>query len=258
MGIVLVLLLIAHMVGDFVFQPSAMAEVKKHKFGVLLLHFGIYSICVFVVLILCVKIEGVWLPFTVLAGMHFIIDLLRARVFKTEEGHRKELALFLADQTLHIASIVFVLVCFSLVVCKGSIVDNLIEKHTYEKVKYIIYMAFVYILAVSPSAVLIKKVLNRLVEGKTLVQNKNSKADDKGEDDIDKSGYLIGILERLLTVTFVLLNQFAALGFVLAAKSLARFKQLEKKLFAEKYLVGTLLSITLALLSTLFIKLFIG
>ena len=44
---------------------------------------------------------------------------------------------------------------------------------------------------------------------------------------------------------------FSTLPFMLTAKSLVRFKQLEIKGFAEKYLVGTLLSMGIALLCLL-------
>ena len=50
------------------------------------------------------------------------------------------------------------------------------------------------------------------------------------------------MLEREIILMLGLMGQFGAIGFVLTAKSLARFKQLENKSFAEKYLVGTLLS----------------
>ncbi|HZK72111.1 MAG TPA: DUF3307 domain-containing protein, partial [Clostridia bacterium] len=62
-----------------------------------------------------------------------------------------------------------------------------------------------------------------------------------------KSGYLIGVLERVIILTLGLNGQIGAIGFVLAAKSLARFNQLNDKSFAEKYLVGTLLSVAIAL-----------
>ena len=44
------------------------------------------------------------------------------------------------------------------------------------------------------------------------------------------------------------MGQFGAIGFVLTAKSLAKFKRLENKSFAEKYLVGTLLSAFIAIM----------
>ena len=59
-------------------------------------------------------------------------------------------------------------------------------------------------------------------------------------------GQTIGILERMVMLSFVLLGQWSALGFVLTAKSVARFKELENKEFAETYLVGTLTSFLVA------------
>lgn len=60
-------------------------------------------------------------------------------------------------------------------------------------------------------------------------------------------GATIGVLERLLIVTFVLIGAEAAIGFVIAAKTLARFKQLDDRGFAEYYLLGTLASVGVAL-----------
>ena len=50
----------------------------------------------------------------------------------------------------------------------------------------------------------------------------------------------------MLIVTFVLTGSSAAVGFVVAAKTLARFKQLDDRDFAEYYLVGTLASVAVA------------
>ena len=62
-------------------------------------------------------------------------------------------------------------------------------------------------------------------------------------------GEAIGILERLLIVTFVLVGAEAAIGLVIAAKTLARFKQLDDRDFAEYYLLGTLASVAVATIS---------
>ena len=64
-------------------------------------------------------------------------------------------------------------------------------------------------------------------------------------------GATIGVLERLLIVAFVLTNATAAVGFVVAAKTIARFKQLEDRQFAEYYLLGTLASVAVALATSL-------
>lgn len=68
-------------------------------------------------------------------------------------------------------------------------------------------------------------------------------------------GRTIGVLERALTLTLVLLGQFGALGLIVAAKSLARFKALEDREFAEYFLIGTLASLLLALIVGVGLKL---
>ena len=60
-------------------------------------------------------------------------------------------------------------------------------------------------------------------------------------------GATIGILERILIVVFVLASAEAAIGFVVAAKTLARFRLLDDRDFAEYYLLGTLASVAVAI-----------
>lgn len=66
------------------------------------------------------------------------------------------------------------------------------------------------------------------------------------------AGSTIGYLERLLTLTFVLLGQYEALALILAAKSIARFQELKERKFAEYYLIGTLSSVLFAVLVGIF------
>src|SRR2546429_1368402 len=59
-------------------------------------------------------------------------------------------------------------------------------------------------------------------------------------------GRAIGALERALALTLVLLGEYSAVGWIIAAKALARFKALEDREFAEYFLIGTLASFLLA------------
>jgi len=69
-----------------------------------------------------------------------------------------------------------------------------------------------------------------------------------GEYETLRAGRVIGILERWILVTLVLASQYGALGLILTAKSIARFKKIqEDPAFAEYYLLGTLYSILAAL-----------
>lgn len=60
---------------------------------------------------------------------------------------------------------------------------------------------------------------------------------------ISGAGAVIGLLERILIALFLLLNQYAAIGLVFTAKSVARYNKIsEDQAFAEYYLIGSLFS----------------
>ena len=68
------------------------------------------------------------------------------------------------------------------------------------------------------------------------------------------TGRIIGLLERIFVFLFVLLNQYAAIGFILAAKGVARFQDFKNRTFAEYVLIGTLLSALLAMMIAFLVK----
>ena len=73
----------------------------------------------------------------------------------------------------------------------------------------------------------------------------------KKDQSLQNAGNYIGILERIFVVTFILLNEFEAIGFLLAAKSIFRFGDLKKvkdRKLTEYVLIGTLLSFGIAIL----------
>lgn len=69
-------------------------------------------------------------------------------------------------------------------------------------------------------------------------------------DGLNKAGIWIGRCERILVLTFILLSQFTALGFLMAAKSILRFSDKEERhqKKTEYILVGTLISFVSAAL----------
>jgi hypothetical protein len=84
----------------------------------------------------------------------------------------------------------------------------------------------------------------------------NVSDDKKNEENV---GEWIGILERIITLTLVLTGNFTAIAFVLTAKSIARFKELEQsKDFAEYYLLGTSGSIMTALGIGILVRIIFG
>jgi hypothetical protein len=67
-------------------------------------------------------------------------------------------------------------------------------------------------------------------------------------------GRIIGILERSIVFVLVVRGNMSAVGLILAAKAIARFKDLDKRDFAEYVLIGTLLSISLAIAVAFFLQ----
>jgi len=67
-------------------------------------------------------------------------------------------------------------------------------------------------------------------------------------------GRLIGNLERLILTIVVAAGSYAALAFLVAAKGLVRTEGLQKRDFAEYFLVGSLSSVLVALCSGVIIR----
>lgn len=63
-------------------------------------------------------------------------------------------------------------------------------------------------------------------------------------DTIIGAGATIGILERIVIGVCMIMGQFASIGLVFTAKSIARYNKIsESPAFAEYYLIGSLFSI---------------
>jgi hypothetical protein len=107
----------------------------------------------------------------------------------------------------------------------------------------LLLLAAAYWYACAGGAVLVRRVLDIVPVGET----PGKRGITVPAQELSR-GLLIGVLERALALTLVLTDQFGALGLILAAKALARFRALDDRDFAEYVLIGTLASLLLALL----------
>ena len=118
-------------------------------------------------------------------------------------------------------------------------------------------LATVFALNVTPGAQIVAFVLRRFPSEPTQVAGSApepgqapaplSTQDSTIPGGVEGAGALIGVLERCLISLLVAMGQWGAIGFVLTAKSVARFKKLEEQRFAEAYLIGTLTSVLVAI-----------
>lgn len=99
------------------------------------------------------------------------------------------------------------------------------------------------------SSLIVKSVLEKFHIG----MEKEVSGKEENEK-FEGAGKLIGILERLFIFILILLGEYSAIGLIIAAKSFARFKELDKRAFAEYVLIGTLISTLIAFIIALIIK----
>jgi hypothetical protein len=77
------------------------------------------------------------------------------------------------------------------------------------------------------------------------------------EDDESQfqGGRIIGILERIIFYVFILLNEYSAIGFILAAKGIIRVPQMKEH--NQYLLIGTTMSLVYSIIVALFVKVLI-
>jgi hypothetical protein len=220
--------LLAHILGDFVFQPEKWVKDKeenKVKSIKLYFHVGIHAILLAGILQL--NLKEYWFGFLLIISSHYLIDILKL-YFQKKKTKR---IWFFIDQILHLLLLIFATSIYSNF---SFSLQNIITE------KSLLFLIFL-LLVISVSAIIIKLII-------TQWNPENKKEND---DSLAKAGRYIGILERLFVFTFVITNHWEAIGFLLAAKSVFRFGDLtsskDRKL-TEYILIGTLLSFGIAIL----------
>src|SRR5690606_4953556 len=108
--------------------------------------------------------------------------------------------------------------------------------------KYILVIAG-YLVCLKPANIFIKEVFLA-----TQIQVSS-------DNEMPNAGKVIGILERILTLTFIIVSQYSAVGFLIAAKSILRYGDNET-LKTEYVLIGTMLSFGIAVIAGIVIDLF--
>lgn len=235
----LVILLIGHMIADYFLQSSNMAENKKNHVNVLLAHSGIYfSTFIIIDFLFFQPWFAVWTTLIVSVA-HFVIDLIRTKIDNKFNDYRVRFFAFLFDQVLHASIIVATYYLLNLSTKVNSIYSAC---EGYSNFNKIILYCLLFVILLDPTAVFIKKLFAFIFK------------EEPNNNPGNNAGNIIGKLERIITAILLLGNQYSVIGLVLTAKSIARFKQLEKQDFAEKYLIGTLLSLSISLISTITVK----
>lgn len=228
--IVFVKLLLAHLIGDFILQPTSWVidkEYKKQRSVYLYLHTLLHFILAWV---LVGEIVFGWFALG-LAISHGFIDFLKL-YFQTNKTKRNW---FLIDQILHLIVILIVTLIYK---------DIKIEFDSFTNQFWIVLTGIV--LLTKPTSIIIKNIIS--------IWTPENKIKDNS---LQNAGNYIGILERLFVFCFILTGHFEAIGFLLAAKSIFRFgdlKEAKDRKLTEYVLIGTLLSFGIALIIGLLVQ----
>lgn len=226
-------LILAHLLGDFILQPNSWVadkENRKLKSSYLYFHVLIHTILSFIFLW---DLKLWWVAF--LVGIsHFIIDTCKLSFQKIQTKKRW----FFIDQALHVAVIGGISLYF------GEFNFEFLKDQDFLK------MIIAALFLTSPASIFIKLLLSSWTP---VTGEENSVQSDS----LSSAGKYIGILERLLVFTFIVVNHWEGVGFMIAAKSVFRFSDLaqaKQRKLTEYVLIGTLLSFGIAVLAGILIK----
>ena len=233
-GTALALLILGHVLGDFLFQTDAMAK-NKHKFGPLLSHGAIVIVVHVVAFVPLLSLKTA--PIVLFVGVfHLLIDAVSAR-FRQQEA--TSVHKFLGDQMGHL---LVILVGWSLIDASAVTVAPVMTAlgggaglPWAELSTGALYVS-AFVFAHDGGNAIVRSVLPA-----------DGPESTDAENDLE-AGSLIGSLERWIILLLGLAGRWEAVAFVIAAKSIARFEELKKRPFAEYFLVGTLASVLVAII----------
>jgi len=256
-------LLCAHIVGDFYLQCDSFCEKKREEswYG---LHKFYHSAIIFVVSWVASLSWNGWCLALCIAFSHWLIDVLKAIAENTikVKDNDKELKKkplkdsrymlwsLVVDQILHLLAILL----FSKIwlTCNETTTFECME--TNFGITLFLFVIFALI-AHRPSNIFVSLFLR-------LCQTSNKGKPEEDSSDAEKTscpvdnehgnfrcGAALGTIERWLMMAFVIIGQYEAIGFLIAAKSILRFSETSKgSEKAEYVLTGTFVSVSIALL----------
>ena len=225
--IIIIKLLLAHLIGDFLLQPDSWVKAKeqnKIKSWQLYVHSFIHGS----LSLLVVWDWSFWYWALLIVVTHFTIDLIKVIVQK--ENTKR--ALFLIDQLLHLISLYIIGIWY-----QG--IDSKLTTLTTEN--NIVLLTFALLLT-KPTSIFVRIIISKWTPHD----------DDKNSESLQSAGKYIGILERLFVFAFILTNHWEAVGFLIAAKSVFRFgdlKDAKDRKLTEYVLIGTMLSFGIAVIT---------
>ena len=235
---------LAHLLTDFVFQTHRLLEQKRRgKFFAYFLHGLTHYLSAIILVSFFLAGSGLSLRAHVvilaLTLTHLLLDLAKIRL--TQKALLNDGAVaYISDQLLHFVSVA----CAAWLFSPGlpfADVGALLDRGRAIPSK-LLFVPVIYVGVIFGGGYLIRALTRPLAKSINLEQP------EKGGEPMQNAGLYIGWLERFLLLTALLLQSPGTAGLILAAKAIARYPEFKSEHFAEYFLIGTLLSFSIAVL----------
>lgn len=228
----------AHVIGDFVLQTRTDAE-RKNEPLVLIKHAGLVAAASYI-------LAGMWSVWIIPLGIflsHALVDPVKFVLAKRLKNTvRMQLGLFLGDQLVHIAVLLFIVWRVTTAVPAAHITWTGLFGEAYNVV-----------LVITGGAVVITKVggicIGMIVQPYLDQIESQLEKSENNRRGLTEGGKVIGYLERFLIFVFIVGGFPLGIGFLITAKSVFRFGEVSNpanRMEAEYIIIGTLMSFAYA------------
>lgn len=228
--LILIKLILAHLIGDFLLQPTSWVKEKEKRKAAspkLYLHVLLHGVIVLILL----WDFALWPIALAITLVHLGIDLIKLYAQKP----KTKTTWFIADQALHLLSILLIW---------AAITEVSIDLKQILQSPKILSLITLVLFLTQPTSIILSNLLKKWSDS----------IPSQPDQSLQDAGKYIGILERLFVFSFIVTGHWEAVGFLLAAKSVFRFGDLRKskeRKLTEYILIGTLLSFGIAIVSGL-------
>lgn len=233
-------LLLGHLMADFPFQSTWIANRKgRHAFATVL-HAAIHCASIFLAMLIFAREVPAWIAAASAVGLsvvHAAQDICKQRLCRYRSVGRLGTTIFFVDQALHVAVLAVVAALLAGVGPAAAFRSLTLSLAVRDR---ILLVAVVYCGFIFGGGYLIRFVTRSLATQAAGPLTESS-------EDLRNAGLYIGWLERCLVLTAICMQSPAMVGLILTGKSIARFPELKDAKFAEYFLIGTFLSMGLAI-----------
>jgi hypothetical protein len=246
-------LLLAYLIGDFWPQSSAMVRGKSQGLRAYFVHGCVHFLLVVSGIVIFAGLQWLtsiwfWVVVLLYVAVHLMIDCVK-QSFVSRGPWKDSTTVLVADQLARISAVV--VTAWLLTRPSWSVLGSEFRwsAATGERV---LEACTVYVAVMFAGGYLIRYLTRNLGTGMEM-------AGGTAEEEVKNAGMYIGWLERFLVLTAIVVQSPSLVGLILTGKSIARFPELKDDRFAEYFLIGTLLSIGLAVVGGLILaKLWYG